>query len=280
MFKKLLKTYVIAFVAVLIVSVSILPAFAVTPEQAQEVLTSEIYNKMSNETYELSGGGSVNGEKLFKEEQQADGSVSYTVVNDQFNSLSKAGQRKFAKKLGQIVQKSYASEGTEGSLVDRGVTKETAIGWLKRMTSVAPGLGTQLMLTLTGVMQPDFIAAKSFIRPLEGPVGVIVGIIAYGIFLFLAVVIVSDVAYIGIPAVQTYSASGGGTAGKFSLFSQDAKRSVEESDGSSSKGMFLYLKKRFLFFVALSFVMFYLVMGRMFELVGLVLDLFSGIVGI
>lgn len=278
MFKSF-KRFLFISITALIVIISWMPsAYAVTPEQAQEALTSEVYSKMSTESYEMSGGGSLSGEKLFKEEQLADGSVSYTIVGDQYDSLSRSGQQKFAKKLGEIVEKSYASEGTEGSLAERGVTKETALSWLKRMTQVAPGLGTHMMLTLTGGMSPDFVSAKSFVKPLEGPIGIIVGVIAYGIFLVLAVIIVSDIAYIGIPAVQTYSSNAQG--GKFSLFSQDARRSVEESDGSSSKGMLLYLKKRFLFFVALSFVMFYLVMGRMYELVGLILDLFSGIAGV
>lgn len=279
MFKKISKSLAVGVLTVMIMLVSVVPAFAnTTPEQAQSALTGEVYNKLSSENYELSGGGSVSGEKLFKEETLQDGSVSYVIVPEQYDALSRSGQQKFAKKLGQVVEASYATEGTEGSLVDRGVTKETALGWLKRMTSFVPGLGTHMMLTLTAGMQPDFISAKSFVRPLEGPIGVIVGVIAYIIFLVLAVIIVSDVAYIGIPAVQTYS-SNSNSGGKFTLFSQDAKKSVEESDGSSSKGMLLYLKKRFLFFVALSFVMFYLVMGRMYELVGLVLDLFSGLVG-
>ena len=251
-----------------------------TPEQAESALTSEVYNKLSTESYELSGGGSVSGEKLFKEERLPDGSSSYVVNPDQYDALSRSGQQKFAKLLGNVVENSYGVEGSEGSLADKGVTKETALGWLKRMTTLVPGLGTHMMLTLTSGMQPDFISAKSFVRPLEGPIGVIVGVIAYVIFLVLAVIIVSDVAFIGIPAVQTYSSSKGEGGGRFSLFSQDARKAVEESDGSSSKGMLLYLKKRFLFFVALSFVMFYLVMGRMYELVGLILDLFSGLVGV
>lgn len=280
MFKKISKTLAVGLLTVMLMFVSIIPAFAnTTPEQAQSALTAEVYNKLSSENYELSGGGSISGEKLFKEETLQDGSVSYVIIPEQYDALSRSGQQKFAKKLGQVVEASYATEGTEGSLVDRGVTKETALGWLKRMTALVPGLGTHMMLTLTSGMQPDFISAKSFVRPLEGPIGVVVGVIAYVIFLVLAVIIVSDVAYIGIPAVQTYSSNGGGN-GKFTLFSQDAKKAVEESDGSSSKGLLLYLKKRFLFFIALSFVMFYLVMGRMYELVGLILDLFSGIVGV
>ena len=278
MMKKWIKVAVAGVLSLMIVFSGVASANT-TPEQAESALTNEVYNKLSAENYELAGGGSVSGEKLFKEEKLQDGSASYAVNPEQYDSLSRSGQQKFAKLLGNVVENSYGAEGTDGSLVEKGVTKETALGWLKRMTNYVPGLGTHMMLTLTGGMQPDFISAKSFVKPLEGPIGVVVGIIAYVIFLVLAVIIVSDVAYIGIPAVQTYSSTGKG-GGKFTLFSQDAQKAVQESDGSSSKGMLLYLKKRFLFFVALSFVMFYLVMGRMYELVGLVLDLFSGLVGV
>lgn len=275
-FRKLvmsLGAFAIAFCMVM------LPAKAVTPEQAEAALAGQAYSEISKESYELSGGGSVNGDKLFKEETLEDGSASYVIVPEQYDTLSKKGQAKFAKILGRTVEGSYDPNNTDNK-IDSGVTKETALQWLKRMTSLAPGLGTQMMLTLTGGMQPDFISAKGFVEPLEGPIGTVVGIIAYIIFLALAIVIISDVAFIGIPTLQNMAGDSSVGKGKFTLFSSDARKAVQEADGSSSKGMILYLKYRLLFFIALAFVMFYLVMGRMYELVGLILDLFSGIAGI
>lgn len=107
--RKISKSLAVGVLTVMMMLVSVVPAFAnTTPEQAQSALTGEVYNKLSSENYELSGWWFYYGEKLFKEETLQDGSVSYVIVSEQYDALSRSGQQKFAKKLGQVVEASYA----------------------------------------------------------------------------------------------------------------------------------------------------------------------------
>ena len=280
---------------ILIVLSMMVPAYAETTmssEQAKSALAQKTYTSTSTKTYERDGGGSMKGSQLFKKEQGTRGSgAKYVVDADKFKELSSNGQNQFAKDIGDTVTNSY--RGTKETGRVPGVNKDTADSYLRELTKT-PGLGTKMLVTLTNGLQPDFVSAQRFVRPFEGPLNTIVGIISFVIFMGLFLSVALDCAYCALPFFQGAVASAGGAGGAgmpmgaggggrtkkaaFNIISGDAKRAVEESDQISSKALINLLKHRFMAILALAFVMFYLVMGQAMALVGLILDLFHGLV--
>lgn len=207
-----------------------------------------------------------------------------TINEKYFNLLSKDSQKEVADTLYSNYMKIEKDPNNSQTV------KNLALDALKSISNSSSRLGSMMLNRLSSTMQPDFIGASKVINPFQRPIGVIVGIIIMGIYMALAVTIVLDLAYIGIPAFTAFMGMDvtkqDDNKDKFnwrSIISNDAKNALKaKGDGSISTGsaMLKYFKGRIFFFLVFAFVSYYLVFGKMFELIGIILDFFNGFIGV
>lgn len=209
-----------------------------------------------------------------------------TINERYFNALTKESQKEVADKL----YSNYLSKYENNDQVSQTV-KNLALDALKSISNSSSRLGSMMLNRLSSTMQPDFIGASKVINPFQRPLGVVVGIIIMGIYMALAVTIVLDLAYIGIPAFTAFMGMDiikqEDNKDKFnwrSIISNDAKKALKAKDGgedvSTGSAMLMYFKGRIFFFLVFAFVSYYLVFGKMFELIGIILDFFNGFIGV
>lgn len=213
--------------------------------------------------------------------------INETSIDEKyFNALTKDSQKKVADKLYSNYLTNYENKDDVSQTV-----KNLALDALKSISNSSSRLGSMMLNRLSSTMQPDFIGASKVINPFQRPIGVIVGIIIMGIYMALAVTIVLDLAYIGIPAFTAFmgmdTTKQEGTNTKFnwkSIISNDAKNALKAKEGggdvSTGSAMLKYFKGRIFFFLVFAFVSYYLVFGKMFELIGIILDFFNGFIGV
>lgn len=213
--------------------------------------------------------------------------INETSIDEKyFNALTKESQKEVADKLYSNYVTKYENQDNVSQTV-----KNLALDALKSISNSSSRLGSMMLNRLSSTMQPDFIGASKVINPFQRPIGVIVGIIIMGIYMALAVTIVLDLAYIGIPAFTAFmgmdvTKQDDNNKDKFnwrSIISNDAKNALKaKGDGQTSTGtaMLKYFKGRIFFFLVFAFVSYYLVFGKMFELIGIILDFFNGIIGV
>ena len=270
-----LRVMTLVLVVVMSMFSGILMAGEVNP--GTQALSSTIQSTMATKSYELREGGFVSGDRLFKEDPP--GSGVYSVDELEFSLLSDSAKNQWGQDLVKLAGQSYDPKYAD-NLIDQGVNKQTASSWLQSLVD-KPGVGTYIMTALTSDLRPDFVRAKPIIDRFTGPINTVAAVILLVLFLLLSVSIVLDITYIGLPFFNNFveGRQDGNFVGK--LISQDAKNAYKEgfaNDGSSGKAIMFYLGKRSLFFLALGLIIMLLIMGKMYEVVGTILDLFSGLV--
>lgn len=270
------KISILLMVFVLVMSLGVFGDEKQTLEGIKDTLLNEVSAlKLNHEN-----GTPTDGSSLVD-------STNKTINEKYFNSLTKDSQKEVADKL----YSKYLSEYENKDNVSQTV-KNLALDALKSISNSSSRLGSMMLNRLSSTMQPDFIGASKVINPFQRPLGVIVGIIIMGIYMALAVTIVLDLAYIGIPAftvfmgMEVYKQDDQNNKDKFnwrSIISNDAKNALKaKGDGGTSTGsaMLKYFKGRIFFFLVFAFVSYYLVFGKMFELIGIILDFFNGFIGV
>lgn len=249
---------------------------AITTEQAESNLTTGIYNKLAENTYELEGGGTITGKELFNKQSNGSNGTLYDVNEDQFQDLTKAEQQQFTTDL---VEEANAQVG------DNGVTSSTVTGLLQKLQT-KKGMGSKLLTEILKNTKPDYVKANNIYQPFSGIVGTLLGLGAILIMALLGIVMVSDLAFISLPPYRGLmgGAEGGEREGvaKF-LVSHEAISAVREAE-SSSEGNYkyatgIYLKRRIVALIFLGLALLYLVQGQIYAIVGYLLDLVSGFLG-
>ena len=251
-------------------------AYAITTEQAESNLTTNIYNKLADKEYVLEGGGSVKGKELFnKERSSAESGTRYDVNDDQFQDLTEKERRKFTEDL---VREANEQVG------ENGVTTSTVQGLLQKLQT-KKGMGSKLLNEIMKDTKPDFVKAGGIYRPFSGIVGTTLGIIAILIMAGVGITVVLDLAYIVVPFFRNFMDSrgdGGGSGGGFKLISDEAKAAVESSGGQGGgyrSPIGAYLKHRIIGLILLGLALLYLVQGQIYILVGYIMDLVQGFLG-
>lgn len=250
-------------------------ADATQDEQAKRNLTTYVYGQMSQNEYEVEGGGSLSGSDLF-EGSPTDG---YDLNEDKFGTLSSSAQTQVVE---DIADNSY--DAVDSDKAD-GVTESTVQNWWKELQS-KNGVGSKFMNEILKNTKPDFVTANAIYQPFSGLVGTILGLIAVLIMAFLGIVMAADICYIVLPPVRNFVAEDDNEKGKVAkskIFSHDAIYAVQcaedTSDGGSGGGkqaLGIYLKRRIFALILLGICLMYLVNGQLYTFVGWVLDMLRG----
>lgn len=280
-YSKYCKKFIVSILCVLISMIGVLTVYAENdPEAAKSELTNYVVGEMASNNYALEGGGSVNGTSLFELD---DDTNTYDLDEGQFNRLTKSAQTEV---VSDIADASYAAVEDETECSN--VSEETVQNWWKELQA-KDGVGTQFLSVILENAKPDFVAANKIFRPLSGPIGVLIGLVAIAGVTLLGLVMAADIFYITIPPVRLFvddAQSGGGGKGKVAiskLFSHDAIYAVrtaesDNSDGSRKQALWLYLSGRVPMLVLLGICLLYLVSGRIYTLVAWILNLVSGFI--
>lgn len=133
-----------------------------------------------------------------------------------------------------------------------------------------------LVRQLSDDVNADFSDAYMMFKPFTGVVGIILGVFALAIFVTLTLMIVIDLSYIVIPAVQEFLTSANG---KPKFVSNEAWYAVKESAESNGQknSLTLYFKHKVFQFSMLSICILYLLSGKIYLMIGSLMDMFSGI---
>ena len=245
--------------------------------RARDSLTVAVHSSMIGKSYEVEGGGSLDGGDLFVKND----SNGYDLDEAAFQSLTSSAQ---SDVVSAIASASNATIGTNG------VTESTVQNWWKQLQTL-DGVGTKFLNTILQNTKPDFVTANAIYQPFSGVVGTVLGLIAVLLMAFLGIVMVADIAYIALPPVRNLVADDNGDRSghkiaKSKIFSHDAIYAVQcaenDTDGGSGGGkqaLGIYLKRRIVMLIVLGICLMYLVQGQIYVFVGWVLDLLSGFLG-
>lgn len=276
------KSFVLTILAMIcVLMIGTLSVFADTKakatqdEQAKRNLTTYVYGQMSQNEYEVDGGGSLSGSELF-EGSPTDG---YDLQEDEFTSLTSSAQTEVVE---DIADNSY--DAIDSDKAD-GVTESTVQNWWKELQT-KDGVGSKFMNEILKNTKPDFVTANAIYQPFSGLVGTALGLLAVVIMAFLGIVMVADISYIVLPPVRNLVADDDNERGKVvksKVFSHDAIYAVQcaedTSDGGSGGGkqaLGIYLKRRIVALILLGICLMYLIQGQVYTAVGWVLDLLRG----
>lgn len=141
---------------------------------------------------------------------------------------------------------------------------------------------SNLVRQLSGDVRADFASAYSSFRPFTGVLGWILGVFTLLIFIILGLTIVVDLAYIVIPFVQN-GLSNENASAKPRFISPEAWNAVrvaEQSIGSNYREpVGVYFKSKTKQFIAIGICLLYLVSGKIYDLIAMVIDMFQGFLG-
>ena len=279
------KSFVLTILAMIcVLMIGTLSVFADTAaqatqdEQAKRNLTTYVYGQMSQNKYEVDGGGSLSGSDLF-EGSPTDG---YDLQEDEFQSLSSSAQTQVVE---DIAENSYDAVDSDKA---EGVTESTVQNWWKELQT-KNGVGSKFMNEILKNTKPDFVTANAIYQPFSGLVGTILGLLAILICALLGIVMAADICYITLPPVRNFVAEDDNSNGKIAkskIFSHDAIYAVQcaedTSDGGSGGGkqaLGIYLKRRIFALILLGICLLYLINGQLYTLVGWTLDILRGFLG-
>lgn len=243
---------------------------------------------VSGNKYNKDGGGKYTYTELVKLAETED-ATSGTNLSTGYINQTKFGELKSSAKsdfLNDMNNVATATIDTSDGLV----TEDTRQEWLAGVQR-CPGVGTQLIAALLENTKPDYAKANQIYQPFGGIIGTVMALLAILLMGLLGLVMVTDLAYIGIPWVQAFLAGDdNGGKGKPKFVSWEAYSAVQQAEGSGggngqSSGaekaaVSLYLKKRVLMLVILGICLLYLVQGRIWALISWMLDLMSGFDGV
>lgn len=113
----------------------------------------------------------------------------------------------------------------------------------------------------------DFVTAKAWFRPFSNPISSVMGILCLLIFIFMALSMVFDIAYLVLPGFQLILEHGEEHKRPFGVSKEawKANREVEKSDNDSSI-LTVYLKKRIPVIFLVALCLGYLISGKIYDL--------------
>lgn len=236
--------------------------------------TGSFVKEKGDVDYPKTGGGSIKGKDILG----TDGLIS----ESNFKKLTPKGQEQFIHDLNE-----WALGVLENNSTSDVYTEDTLAEWYA-VLQTKDGVGTKFMNVILENTKPDFVSANRIYKPFSGLVGTLMGVGAVFLMGFLGIVMVADIAYITLPPVRLFvseanEGSRGNTAkiASSKIFSHDALYAVkvaEENDDSGKQALGVYFKRRVFMLILLGICLLYLVQGRLYSLVGGILDLLSGIV--
>lgn len=251
-------------------------------QEADKALRTTVAKDLAGNTYQLSGGGTVNGSDIIKPE----GTINQAI----YEQLTSSAQSQFANDL-MAKTDSYteptAQDYTPSLAKSSGVTSETKQNWFKELRSNS-GLGSKLLTsTLARGVYADLDGGARWFAPFSGPLSTLLGFTAILILAGTTISAVIDLAYITIPAFQVLSdavANGGGNGNggggglrqaSAKLVSTAARKAVEAEENGQN-AVWVYFKKAAGKYLAVGFTLCFLAYNLLWSLVGTAMDLVTG----
>lgn len=251
-------------------------------QEADKALRTTVAKDLAGNTYQLSGGGTVNGSDIIKPE----GTINQAI----YEQLTSSAQSQFANDL-MAKTDSYteptAQDYSPSLAKSSGVTSETKQNWFKELRSNS-GLGSKLLTsTLARGVYADLDGGARWFAPFSGPLSTALGFLAILILAGTTISAVIDLAYITIPAFQVLSdavANGGGNGNggggglrqaSAKLVSTAARKAVEAEENGQN-AVWVYFKKAAGKYLAVGFTLCFLAYNLLWSLVGTAMDLVTG----
>ena len=251
-------------------------------QEADKALRTTVAKDLAGNSYQLSGGGTVNGSDIIKPE----GTINQAI----YEQLTSSAQSQFANDL-MAKTDSYteptAQDYTPSLAKSAGVNSETKQNWFKELRSNS-GLGSKLLTsTLARGVYADLDGGARWFAPFSGPLSTALGFLAILILAGTTISAVIDLAYITIPAFQVLSdavANGGGngSGGGGGLRQASAKlvstaaRKAVEAEENGQNAVWVYFKKAAGKYLAVGFTLCFLAYNLLWSLVGTAMDLVTG----
>lgn len=251
-------------------------------QEADKALRTTVAKDLAGNTYQLSGGGTVNGSDIIKPE----GTINQAI----YEQLTSSAQSQFANDL-MAKTDSYteptAQDYSPSLAKSAGVSSETKQNWFKELRSNS-GLGSKLLTsTLSRGVYADLDGGARWFAPFSGPLSTALGFLAILILAGTTISAVIDLAYITIPAFQVLSdavANGGGngSGGGGGLRQASAKlvstaaRKAVEAEENGQNAVWVYFKKAAGKYLAVGFTLCFLAYNLLWSLVGTAMDLVTG----
>lgn len=251
-------------------------------QEADKALRTTVAKDLAGNTYQLSGGGTVNGSDIIKPE----GTINQAI----YEQLTSSAQSQFANDL-MAKTDSYteptAQDYSPSLAKSAGVNSETKQNWFKELRSNS-GLGSKLLTsTLARGVYADLDGGARWFAPFSGPLSTLLGFTAILILAGTTISAVIDLAYITIPAFQVLSdavANGGGngSSGGGGLRQASAKlvstaaRKAVEAEENGQNAVWVYFKKAAGKYLAVGFTLCFLAYNLLWSLVGTAMDLVTG----
>lgn len=135
-----------------------------------------------------------------------------------------------------------------------------------------------LVRQLNDNVKADYISAYSLLRPFSGGYATLLGALCLLIFIFLTLSIVIDIAFIVLPIFRNFLTDALGDHPKF--VSKEAVMAVKEAESDSlnrKDATWIYFKGRVKVIIILGIVLLYLVGGKIYDLVGIIIDFIENI---
>lgn len=251
-------------------------------QEADKALRTTVAKDLAGNTYQLSGGGTVNGSDIIKPE----GTINQAI----YEQLTSSAQSQFANDL-MAKTDSYteptAQDYSPSLAKSAGVSSETKQNWFKELRSNS-GLGSKLLTsTLSRGVYADLDGGARWFAPFSGPLSTALGFLAILILAGTTISAVIDLAYITIPAFQVLSdavANGGGNGNggggglrqaSAKLVSTAARKAVEAEENGQN-AVWVYFKKAADKYLAVGFTLCFLAYNLLWSLVGTAMDLVTG----
>jgi hypothetical protein len=251
-------------------------------QEADKALRTTVAKDLAGNSYQLSGGGTVNGSDIIKPE----GTINQAI----YEQLTSSAQTQFANDL-MAKTDSYteptAQDYSPSLAKSSGVTSETKQNWFKELRSNS-GLGSKLLTsTLARGVYADLDGGARWFAPFSGPLSTALGFLAILILAGTTISAVIDLAYITIPAFQVLSdavANGGGNGNggggglrqaSAKLVSTAARKAVEAEENGQN-AVWVYFKKAAGKYLAVGFTLCFLAYNLLWSLVGTAMDLVTG----
>ena len=251
-------------------------------QEADKALRTTVAKDLAGNTYQLSGGGTVNGSDIIKPE----GTINQAI----YEQLTSSAQSQFANDL-MAKTDSYteptAQDYSPSLAKSSGVTSETKQNWFKELRSNS-GLGSKLLTsTLARGVYADLDGGARWFAPFSGPLSTALGFLAILILAGTTISAVIDLAYITIPAFQVLSdavtngggnsnGGGGGLRQASAKLVSTAARKAVEAEENGQNAVWVYFKKAAGKYLAVGFTLCFLAYNLLWSLVGTAMDLVTG----
>ena len=250
-------------------------------QEADKALRTTVAKDLAGNTYQLSGGGTVNGSDIIKPE----GTINQAI----YEQLTSSAQSQFANDL-MAKTDSYteptAQDYSPSLAKSSGVSSETKQNWFKELRSNS-GLGSKLLTsTLSRGVYADLDGGARWFAPFSSPLSTALGFLAILILAGTTISAVIDLAYITIPAFQVLSDAvtngggngngGGGLRQASAKLVSTAARKAVEAEENGQNAVWVYFKKAAGKYLAVGFTLCFLAYNLLWSLVGTAMDLVTG----